>query len=338
MSTSAAPASIQRKQIRHWSLIRMLYCPLRSPFRASSRLAGGIRRSSRRRELFSIRSFRRATSWIDPGRRLERSPRQIFSASFERKLRIMHDYNAPRYSASRTRGGATPSRPAPHAREPGLAFARQALGPVVVLELRETGRGHEAPPGLQVVVRAVAAAVPALLVLAVRVRAEQHAVGLQARVQLAQDARQLLPRHVEQHRVCEHAVEARLGKRQREQILPPHLASAVLARHRGEALRSLQADRGVTEIGKRLQVPPGPAAQVENRERRLALDIPQQRRDILADVVIARALPEILGAAVVVIQRAGGDVFQILPPEGHRQMNGRVRTVPNYRPCSLSRQ
>src|SRR6266568_850419 len=203
----------------------MLYCPLRSPLRASSRLAGGTRRSSRRRELFSIRSFLRAASWIDPGRRLERSPRQIFSASFERKLRIMRDYNAPRYSASRTRRGATPSRPAP---------------------------------------------------------------------------------------------EARLGERQREQILPPHLAAAVLARHRGEALRSLQADRGMAEIGKRLQVPPGPAAQVENRERRFALDIPQQRRDVLADVVIARALPEIVGAAVVVIQGAGGDVFQILPPEGHR--------------------
>src|SRR6266702_2373889 len=210
----------------------MLYCPLRSPLRASSRLAGGTRRSSRRRELFSIRSFLRAASWIDPGRRLERSPRQIFSASFERKLRIMRDYNAPRYSASRTRRGATPSRPAPHAREPGLPFARQALGPVVVLELRETGRGHEAPPGIQVVIRAVAAAVPALLVVAVRVRAEQHAPGLQARAQLAQDAGQLLPRHVEQHRIGEHAVEARGRERQREQILPPHLAAALLARNR----------------------------------------------------------------------------------------------------------
>src|SRR6266704_2380257 len=338
MSTPAAPASVQRKQMRHWPLILMLYCPLRSPFRASSRLAGGTRRSSRRRELFSIRSFLRATSWIEPGRRLERSPRQIFSASFERKLRIMRHYNAPRYSASRTRRGATPSRPAPHAREPGLPLARQALGPVVVLELRETGRGHEAPPGFQVVIRAVAAAVPALLVVAVRVRAEQHAPGLQARAQLAQDAGQLLPRHVEQHRVGEHAVEARGWERQREQILPPHLAAAVLARHRGEAPRSLQADRDMAEIGKRLQVPPGPAAQVENRERRFALDVSQQRRDVLADVVIARALPETLGAAIVVIQSAGGDVFKILPPEGHRQMNGRVRTVPNYCPCSLSRQ
>src|SRR5258706_9009835 len=319
MSTSAAPAPVQRKQMRHWSLILMLYCPLRSPFRASSRLAGGIRRSSKRRELFSIRSFRRATFWIAPGRRLERSPRQIFSASLERKLRIMRDYNAPRYSASRVQRGATPSQSAPPAREPGLALARQALGPVVVLELRETRRGHETPPGLQVVVRAVAAAVPALLVVAVRVRAEQHAVGLQARAQLAQDARQLLPRHVEQHRIGEHAVEARRGEREREQILPPHLAAAVLARHRGEALRSLQADRGMAGIGDRLQVPPGSPAQVENRERRFAFDVPKQRRDILAGVVIARALPEILRAAVVVIQRAGGDVFQILPPEGHRQ-------------------
>jgi hypothetical protein len=43
-----------------------------------------------------------------------------------------------------------------------------------------------------------------------------------------------------------------------------------------------------------------------------------QRRDILADVVVARALPEIVRAAVVVIKRTGGDILQILPPEGHR--------------------
>src|SRR5882672_2967435 len=58
----------------------------------------------------------------------------------------------PRYVPSRQ----VRSKPAPHAREPGLALARQTLGAVVVLELREAGRGHEAPPRVQVVVRAVA--------------------------------------------------------------------------------------------------------------------------------------------------------------------------------------
>src|SRR5258706_140108 len=204
---------------------------------------------------------------------------------------------------------------APRAREPGLPLARQALGPVVVGELFKSGGGHKAPPGFQIVIRAVAPAVPALLVVAVRVRAEQHAARLERRAQLAEDARQLLARHVEQHRIGEDAVEARIGEFQSEQILPPHLAAAVLARHDREGLRALQADRDMAEPGERLQVPPRPAAQVEDRERRSALDAIEQRRDIPADVVIARALPEVFGAAVVMVQGPRGDVVQIPPLE-----------------------
>src|SRR5258708_19564856 len=71
----------------------------------------------------------------------------------------------------------------------------------------------------------------------------------------------------------------------------------------------------MAEPGERLQVPPRPAAQVENRERRRALDVIEQRRDIPDDIVIARALPEVLGAPIVVIQGPGGDVIQIPPVE-----------------------
>src|SRR5258705_4715446 len=120
---------------------------------------------------------------------------------------------------------------APRAREPGLPLARQSLGAVVVGELFESGGGHKAPPGFQIVIRAVTPAVPALLVVAVRVRAEQNAARLERRAQLAEDARQLLARHVEQHRIGEDAVEARIREFHSEQILPPHLAAAVLARH-----------------------------------------------------------------------------------------------------------
>ena len=103
-------------------------------------------------------------------------------------------------------------QPAPRAREPGLPLARQTFGPVVVRELGESRGGHETPPAFQVVIRAVAPAVPALLVMAVRVRAEEDSARLERRVQLAQDARQLLARHVKQHRIGEHAVEARIGE------------------------------------------------------------------------------------------------------------------------------
>src|SRR5260221_5040705 len=67
---------------------------------------------------------------------------------------------------------------APRAREPGLPLARQALGAVVVRKLFESGGGHKAPPGFQIVIRTVAPAVPALLVVALRVRAEQNAARL----------------------------------------------------------------------------------------------------------------------------------------------------------------
>src|SRR6185295_2372677 len=68
-----------------------------------------------------------------------------------------------------------PLSPTPDARQPGLLFARQAGRPVVVLELVESGSGEVAAPGLQVVVGAVAPAVPALLVGAARIGAEEHA-------------------------------------------------------------------------------------------------------------------------------------------------------------------
>src|SRR5215831_12698772 len=67
ISTSWASPSCHRKQIRHWSLIRMLCCPARSPRSALSLLFGGTRRSRRICALFSIRSFLRATCWISVG-------------------------------------------------------------------------------------------------------------------------------------------------------------------------------------------------------------------------------------------------------------------------------
>jgi hypothetical protein len=68
----------------------------------------------------------------------------------------------------------------------------------------------------------------------------------------------------------------------------------------------------VTELGERLEVAPRPAAEIEDRERWVALDGAQQRFDVLADVVIARAFPEILGVPVVVFQREAGDLLQVL--------------------------
>ena len=49
-----------------------------------------------------------------------------------------------------------------------------------------------------------------------------------------------------------------------EEILLPHFAAAVRARHRGEARGAFQTDRDVTEFGERLEVAPRPAAEIED--------------------------------------------------------------------------
>ena len=62
---------------------------------------------------------------------------------------------------------------------------------------------------------------------------------------------------------------------------------------------AFQSNRDVTAFGERLEVAPRSAAEIEYREGRFVLNEPQQRLDVLADVVIARAFPEILCTLVV---------------------------------------
>jgi len=114
---------------------------------------------------------------------------------------------------------------------------------------------------------------------------------------------------VEQGRVGEHAVETTGGQIEREEILLPHLASAVGARHRGELRRPFETDRDMAARGEGLEVAARPAAEIEQREGRRTLDVSEQRRDILAHVMVARALPELRGAPVVMVQREGARFF-----------------------------
>jgi hypothetical protein len=73
----------------------------------------------------------------------------------------------------------------------------------------------------------------------------------------------------------------------------------------------------ITAFGKRLEVASGPAAEIEYHEGRFALNESQQRRDILADVVITRPFPKLLSTPVVVFQREVGDFFQVLSIKFH---------------------
>src|SRR5207248_11749283 len=90
-------------------------------------------------------------------------------------------------------------------------------------------------------------------------------------------------------------------------ILFPHLAAAVFAGHRGKPRRAFEAYCDVAEVLERLQVSARAAAEVEHGERRLALDCIEKRSDILADVVVAGAGPERIGALVVIVQSSRAD-------------------------------
>jgi len=139
-------------------------------------------------------------------------------------------------------------------------------------------------------------------------------------VQLVQNAPELGAGHMEQHRVGEHAVEAGCGQVECEQVLPPHLAAAVRSRHGDELDHAVEADRRVAQRRECLQVAARAAAEVEDRERRRGFDVAQQRIDVLAHVVIARALPELLGALGVMRQRERGDVCKFGFGLGHAPM------------------
>src|SRR5690606_32967542 len=90
---------------------------------------------------------------------------------------------------------------------------------------------------------------------------------------------------------------------QPQEVLLEHLASAALARHAHEAGRAVEAHRDMAERRERREVAAGPAAEVQDDEGRFALDVAQQLGDVLADVVVARAQPEVLRPALVVRKR-----------------------------------
>jgi len=69
--------------MRHWSLIRMLYCPDLSPLSFSSRLEGGIRKELSSLAAASISSFRAARRWILREILRVKRPLWIFSVSLD---------------------------------------------------------------------------------------------------------------------------------------------------------------------------------------------------------------------------------------------------------------
>jgi hypothetical protein len=80
---------------------------------------------------------------------------------------------------------------------------------------------------------------------------------------------------MKQRGVREHAIDMVIRQIELEEILLPYFAAAVGARHYGEVHGAFQTNRDVTEFGKRLEVAPGPAAKIEDFERRFIPDVLQ---------------------------------------------------------------
>ena len=144
-----------------------------------------------------------------------------------------------------------------------------------MLQLHESGSRHVTAPGVQIVVSAVTAAIPAFLVVPPGIRAEQHAARLEGGVQLSQHAWQFLCGHVKQRGIRENAIEV-LGRQiKSEKILLPHFAAGLGARHRSKGGGALQADGNMAHPGKGGEVTARSTAKIENRKGRRKLDMAQ---------------------------------------------------------------
>ncbi|MNP36005.1 hypothetical protein D3C76_1293620 [compost metagenome] len=135
---------------------------------------------------------------------------------------------------------------------------------------------------------------------------------------------------MKQHRIGKDPVET-LGRQIKlQEVLLPHLATAVLTGHLCEFFRTVEADRLVAHTGERLQITTRSAAKIENVERRLALNVPQQGIDVLADVVIAGAFTEVFGHCVVMAQGGGGDLFEVVGRLFHCRAARAIEIWPIY--------
>lgn len=92
-----APWSVQTKQTRHWSLMRMLYGPFRSPRRAFSRWDGGIRRSESAAAATTRCNLTRARRWMLGGTCRTVCPLKSLRALSSLNRSMDNDSNASRY-------------------------------------------------------------------------------------------------------------------------------------------------------------------------------------------------------------------------------------------------
>ena len=93
----------------------------------------------------------------------------------------------------------------------------------------------------------------------------------------------------------------------------------------GKAGKKDEPDRDVTQRREGNEIASRAATEVEDREGRRSFDVRQKRGNVLAHVVTARALAEIVGARFVVRERALRDSLQVVrfPIHGLRRRAAR---------------
>lgn len=96
-----------------------------------------------------------------------------------------------------------------------------------------------------------------------------------------------------------------------------HLAAAVSPRRRRHAGRALQSNVAVAQRLEGVQVATRPAAEIQQVKGQWPREVLQQRRDVLANVVVARAIPVALCVLLAVRQGARGDPQQVFGAQWH---------------------
>ena len=99
------------------------------------------------------------------------------------------------------------------------------------------------------------------------------------------------------------------GKVEAQEILVKNFNACLISRHLDESERSVESDRVVTAIAESDQIPPWAASEVENTQRFDAVQLVEQRVDILRDIVVFGPLPETVRAGLVRFEGLARDVI-----------------------------
>jgi len=112
---------------------------------------------------------------------------------------------------------------------------------------------------------------------------------------------------MKQGSVGKYAVELVVGQVERKEILLPNFKS-LFASNLSKTHRSFQPYSDVAKRSEGFQIATRSAAKVKNRERWQTLDVFKQRIYVLANIVVSRSLPKVIGALVIMRQRPICDI------------------------------